>query len=202
MLTTKTNLTLGLALAVAAGAVSAHVVLEQGTVPTGSSYRATLRVGHGCDGLPTTSVIVAVPAGLQGAKPMPKAGWRLSTRVAPLAQPYTSHGKRVEQDVVEIRWEAMSADAALPDAFYDEFVFRASVAAAPGVLWVPVTQLCRDGAKEGRLDWTQLPAEGARTAAGLKSPAAMLVVTEGAGLAPVGAASSASGASGAGEHRH
>ena len=38
------------ALALLAGAVHAHVSLDQGTAPAGSAYKAVFRIGHGCDG--------------------------------------------------------------------------------------------------------------------------------------------------------
>ena len=44
-------------------AASAHVTLERQEAPVGSSYKAVLRVPHGCDGSPTTAIRVRVPAG-------------------------------------------------------------------------------------------------------------------------------------------
>jgi hypothetical protein len=76
-----------------------HVVLDQPAAAAGSGYRAVFRVTHGCDGLPTVGITVMLPAGVQGAKPMPKPGWVLSLRKEPLATPYTSHGKRIDSDV-------------------------------------------------------------------------------------------------------
>ena len=55
---------------------------------------------------------------------MPKPGWAVSTRVGPLAEPTTSHGKTVAEGVLEITWTARSPADYLPDAFYDEFVFN------------------------------------------------------------------------------
>ena len=39
-----------------------HVTLEAGTAPPDSTYKAVLRVGHGCEGKPTTSIRVKIPA--------------------------------------------------------------------------------------------------------------------------------------------
>ena len=66
----------------------AHVVLADPQAVAGSYYKATMRVGHGCNGSATVGIRVQVPAGFQGAKPQPKAGWVLSTRKAKLTQPY------------------------------------------------------------------------------------------------------------------
>ena len=149
----------------------AHVVLEDQAALAGSSYKAVLRVGHGCDGAPTSAIRVRLPAGFQGAKPMPKPGWQLSTRSEKLAQPYTSHGKTVSEDVVEITWTATSRDHWLPDAWYDEFVLRGTLPASAGPLWFKVLQSC----EPGRIDWAEVPAQGTSTK-GIKAPAALLEV--------------------------
>ena len=158
-----------------AQAASSHVVLDQTRAPAGSSYRAVLRVGHGCDGLPTTGISVRLPPGVQGAKPMPKPGWALSVRTEALTTPYSSHGKQVDADVAEITWTAGSKEAWLPDAYYDEFVLRATLPAAPGPLWFQVVQTCDDNGRPVRKAWAQVPSEGVSTR-GLPLPAALLQV--------------------------
>lgn len=150
---------------------SAHVVLEDQAALAGSSYRAVFRVGHGCDGSPTTAIRVVLPAGVRGAKPMPKAGWTLAVRRETLAQPYSSHGKAVSVDVVEVSWTASSPAYALQDDWYDEFVLRATVPEQAGALWFRVEQTCA----QGRLDWSEIPAQGTSTR-GLKTPAVLLEV--------------------------
>jgi uncharacterized protein YcnI len=114
---------------------------------------------------------VTLPAGFQGAKPMPKAGWALSTRSEKLAKPYNSHGKTITNDVVEVTWTAQSAEHALPDAWYDEFVLRGQIAVQSGPLWFKVLQTCDQGAT----DWAEVPASGNNTK-GMKTPAALLDV--------------------------
>jgi uncharacterized protein YcnI len=163
------------ALSVSATASFSHIVLEQSTAPAGSSYRAVFKVSHGCEGLPTTGVVVQIPSGVQGVKPMPKAGWALAVRRDTLAQPYTSHGKTITEDVSEVRWTAQNPDAALPEAFYDEFVLRGSLPSAPGALWFKVMQTCALDGKTASNDWSQVPAEGISTK-GMKTPAALLEV--------------------------
>ncbi len=163
------------ALLVCGNSVFSHVVLEQQTASVGESYRAVFRVGHGCDGLATTGITVQIPPGVQGAKPMPKPGWTLTVRKEKLATPYSSHGKQVTDDVSEVSWTVASPEAALPDAFYDEFVLRAGLPASAGPLWFKVIQDCKDGDKAGRNAWTQVPLEDLSTK-GLKSPAAPLNV--------------------------
>ena len=151
----------------------AHVVLQDGAAAANSSYRATFRVGHGCDGEPTTSMRVLLPAGFNGAQPMPKPGWTLRTVTGPLALPYESHGKKYTEGVLEISWTANSADNALPHAYYDEFVLRGSTPAKPGPLWFKVLQSCAKGSN----DWVEVPTRGTSTK-GLKMPAALLEVLD------------------------
>jgi len=160
-----------LALSCLTAAAQAHVVLAEPVALANTSYRAAFRVGHGCNGQATTGIRVTLPAGFQGAKPMPKAGWTLTTRLEKLAQSYNSHGKTITDDVVEVTWTAQSAEHALPDAWYDEFVLRGQLAVQGGPLWFKVLQTCDQGAT----DWAEVPASGNITK-GLKAPAALLDV--------------------------
>lgn len=149
----------------------AHIVLTEPKAIAGSYYKATLRVGHGCNGSSTHALVVQVPAGFQGAKPQPKAGWTIATRKAKLATPYNSHGKTVTDDVVELRWTASSKDSALPDEQFDEFAFMGRLPDQAGPLWIKVLQTC----ERGQNDWSEIPANDISTR-GLKLPAALLDV--------------------------
>ena len=148
-----------------------HIVLDEKSAPAGSSYKAVFQVGHGCQGSATTGVTVQIPAGFQGVKPYPKAGWTLATRVGKLATPYESHGKQVTQDVTVVSWTAASKEAALQDAYFDEFMLRGKLPESAGPLWFKVLQTCESGS----MDWSEIPASGVSTK-GLKSPAALLEV--------------------------
>lgn len=156
-----------------AGAAHAHVVLGEPAALANTYYRASLQVGHGCEGSPITAVRVTVPAGFRGAKPMPKAGWVLAISSAKLASPYESHGKTITDDVAVITWTASSREHWLPDAQYDEFVLRGALGNSAGPLWFKVLQTCETGS----IDWAQTPASGSSTR-GLKTPAALLEVIE------------------------
>ena len=70
---------LALAGLVAAGPALAHVTLENQSAPVGATYKAVLRLPHGCKGAATTKVRVQIPEGLIAVKPMPKPGWTLET---------------------------------------------------------------------------------------------------------------------------
>ena len=145
----------------------AHPALENPRAEAGSSYRAAIRITHGCSGSPVREVIVQIPEGVRGAKPMPKPGWTLEVEKARLAQPYESHGRRIEEDVVRVRWSG----GRLENAHFDEFVLLAGLPDRPGKLYWKVSQVC----EKGRIDWFDVPESG-KPAAELKEPAAVLEV--------------------------
>lgn len=158
-------------IATLSGAVHAHVSLEQAQAAAGSGYKAVLRISHGCEGSPTHTITVRLPAGFRGAKPMPKPGWTIAITRAPLAEPYESHGHKVIDDVVEISWKANGRDSWLPDAHYDEFVLRGQAPETPGPAWFKVHQLC----EQGGWNWADVPTSGTSTK-GLRAPAVLLEV--------------------------
>jgi len=136
-------------------AAFAHITLETQEAPVGSTYKAILRVPHGCDGKATTAVRVQIPEGVIGVKPMPKPGWTLQTKKGKYDKSYQLYGQAVTDGVKEVDWSGGS----LPDEFYDEFVFRGTLAAdlpAGQKLYFPVVQEC-DGATTR---WIEIPAAG------------------------------------------
>ena len=151
--------------------VHAHVTLEYQVASAGLPYKATFRVGHGCGASPTRQLSVAIPAGVQGAKPMAKPGWSIEVQRDKLAQPYSSHGRQVTEDVVRITWTAVTPKDHLAADHYDEFVLVARAPAEPGPVYWPVSQVC----EQGRLDWTEVPRPG-QSPSQLNSPAAYLEV--------------------------
>lgn len=158
-----------LALALGTGA-EAHVVLDRDTAPAGSYFKATLRVGHGCNGSPTRRLTVFVPPGVAVAKPQPKPGWTMETRTAALAAPVLVHGKPVAEAVSQVSWSG----GPLADGQFDEFTMLVLLPAQPGSLYFRTLQEC----ETGQADWAQRPdAGGAR----LSHPAPRLQVL------PVGA---------------
>jgi periplasmic copper chaperone A len=125
----------------------AHVTLETEKAPADSTYKAVLRVGHGCEGKPTTTLRVKIPEGVIAAKPMPKPGWQLATITRTYEKTYDYFGTPLSEGVTEITWTG----GELPDEWYDEFVFRARLAGfAPGtVVYFPVVQECAGGSTAG-----------------------------------------------------
>ncbi|WP_404293911.1 YcnI family protein [Microvirga sp. RSM25] len=143
----------------------AHITLETQSAPVSSTYKAVMRVGHGCEGSPTLKVRVQIPEGVIAVKPMPKPGWELDTVEAPYKASYDYYGTPMTQGVREIVWTGK-----LLDKHYDEFVFRAYFTDSlkpDAMLYFPAVQEC-EGNKAER--WIEIPAEG-RKADDYKSPA-------------------------------
>ncbi|UUX95989.1 YcnI family protein [Aquabacterium sp. J223] len=156
-------------LAALAGPAVAHVTLEPAQAAAGGTHKLSFRVTHGCDGSATTAVVLRLPPGLQGAKPMPKPGWSLQTTRRPLAQAQERHGRRITDELAEVRWSG----GPLPDAHVDEFSIVATLpAGGPAPLAFPLTQEC----EQGRLDWQDAP--------GSRAPAPVLRLQAPAGPAP------------------
>ena len=162
--------------------VAAHVTLEYQVANAGSYYKGTFKVGHGCGSSPVKQIVVTIPSGVQGAKPMPKAGWTIEITREKLAQPMSGPGKPVTEDVSRISWTAKTPGDYLQNGWYDEFVLQAKLPVQEGTLYWPVSQIC----EEGQVDWTDVLKAGQKLS-DLKSPAAALE------LMPMG---------GGGEHKH
>lgn len=141
------------ALATAATPVLSHATLEQQVAQVNGHYKAVMRIGHGCEGQDTLSVTIEIPEGVINAKPMPKAGWDLTTVVTPYAKTYELHGPRSE-GVTSITWTGE-----LLDSHYDEFIFQAYITESfkdGETIYFPTTQLCADGSQK----WVNIPSEG------------------------------------------
>lgn len=135
----------------AAGPALSHASLEQAEAAAGSSYRAVIRIGHGCEGEATRTLRVDLPEGFYNAKPMPKAGWTLETVKGAYAAPFDNHGTPMTEGTRAVIWSGGD----LPDDWYDEFIIRGTVGpdVAPGsVLHFPVVQECAGG----KAEWTDI----------------------------------------------
>ena len=120
-------------------AVLAHAALEQDRAHANSTYKAVIKIGHGCEHTATTGLTVLIPDGVIAVKPMPKAGWTLATQTKAYAKPYDYFHSTLTEGVREITW----AGGNLPDAYYDEFTFQAFIAKdvpADTKLFFPVVQ--------------------------------------------------------------
>lgn len=148
-----------------AGTASAHVTLETQQATAPSTYKAVVRVPHGCKESPTIRLRVRVPEGVIAIKPMPKPGWQLETVKGAYAKTYDYYGTPMSEGVKEIVWSG----GKLLNEHYDEFVFRAyltdSLKAVP-VLYFPVVQECEEGVHR----WIEIP-EAGKSADDYKEPA-------------------------------
>jgi uncharacterized protein YcnI len=156
------------ALAAFVGPASAHVTLETQEAKVGASYKAVLRVPHGCEGTATTAIRVKIPDGVIGVKPMPKPGWTLSTTTGKYPKAYKLFHRELTEGVTEISWSG----GKLPDAWYDEFAFQGFLAAdleAGKPVYFPVVQECEKGVHR----WIEIPAAG-KSASDYPEPAPAL----------------------------
>jgi periplasmic copper chaperone A len=147
-----------IALLSAAGALAlssaalAHVTLEQKEAPVGASYKAVLRVPHGCDGSATQALRVRIPDGYLNVKPMPKPGWKLEVKRGTYAKPASVGDAKVSEGVTEVDWSGGN----LPDAYYDEFVLTGTIGDIPAgqMMYFLVVQECEKGVQR----WIEIPA--------------------------------------------
>ncbi|WP_083484449.1 DUF1775 domain-containing protein [Loktanella sp. 3ANDIMAR09] len=145
----KTNLTALAAVIALTGGANAHATLEQDTALIGATTKITLRVPHGCNGEATNAVRIEIPDGFYAVKPMPKAGWTLTTQTGPYAEPYDNHGREMTEGVRAVIWSGGD----LADDHYDEFTIRGSVGpkmSAGQAMFFPAVQTCANGTA----DWT------------------------------------------------
>ena len=149
---------------------AAHVTLDQRQAPADSYYKASLRVTHGCKGSPTVRVRVRLPEGVSGARPQPKAGWKVDITRVKLPTPLDDgHGGKITETVGEVSWSG----AMLPDEFFDEFALIMRLPDRPGAtLHFPVVQECAQGVHR----WIEIP-EGGKSARDYKEPAPALQLT-------------------------
>lgn len=160
------------------GPAFAHVTFETPQATPNSTYKAVLRVPHGCDGQATLKLRVRIPEGVVAVKPMPKAGWKLEVTKGSYVRAYQVMGETVSEGVTDIVWTG-----SLDDAFYDEFVFQARFTDAyqPGAtVYFPVVQECEKATAE----WVQVPAAG-EDPHKLASPAPGVKIVAAANASPV-----------------
>jgi uncharacterized protein YcnI len=163
---------LGGAFLIAPHLTAAHVYLETAEATANGTYKAVLRVPHGCEGKPTIGLRVQIPEGVIAVKPMPKPGWQLEIVKGKYDRPYDYFGSQVTEGVKELHWSG----GELRDDFYDEFVFVGRLTDfAPGtVLTFPSVQECAGGVHR----WIEIPAPG-QDPDELDEPAPQLEIVKG-----------------------
>ena len=134
----------------------AHVTLEAQEARVGASFKAVVRVPHGCAGSATTAIRVKIPDGVIAVKPMPKPGWTLETVKGKYEKSYDYYGTPTSEGVKEVVWSG----GKLLDEHYDEFGLRGYLTTdlkADTTLYVPIVQECEGGGVER---WIEIPAAG------------------------------------------
>lgn len=164
---TKKKLSMGAAgMAVAAGivlapvAASAHIAVEPDGAPTaGSTRNLAFAIGHGCDGSPTTSIEIELPAeGISGVKPVVQAGWDIEI----------AH----DGDAGRPSAVTFTPDEPVSDEMRAEVVLNVGLLSdASGTIAFPVEQTC----EEGSHSWSEI-AEDGQDPHDLDSPAPVLEI--------------------------
>ena len=149
----------GLVLAVGVPlAASAHVHVDPGTASAGATETLTFAFSHGCDGSPTTALVIDIPEGVGNATPIVQGGWTISREAGadgiPTQVTFTS------DTPVE---DGLKATVSM-DVLFEESAADTSVA-------FPVTQTC----VEGETAWTEV-AEDGQDPHDLESPAPVVEV--------------------------
>lgn len=149
----------GAALVLAAPlAASAHVHVSPADSDAGTTTRLDFSFSHGCDDSPTTALVITIPEGLDGVKPVLDGAWTISTEVG------------VDGIPTEVTYTAKDPIATGIAASVALDVVFASSAANTEVAF-PVLQTCT----EGETDWSEVAAEG-QTEDDLEAPAPVVAV--------------------------
>lgn len=137
-----------------APAAGAHVTPQDPEAPSGGYFTTAFKVGHGCEGSPTTKVEIKMAEGVTSVKPQPVAGWNLSTTMRTLDPPVDNHGTPITETVDTVVWEG----GPLPDSELQMFwvSMKLPEGEAGSTLAFPVVQTC----ETGQTDWIEPVVEG------------------------------------------
>lgn len=126
-----------------AAPAGAHVSTDPAEVPSGGYATVNFKIGHGCEGSPTTRVEIQVPEGTTSVHAEAIAGWTATLETGTLATPIESEGETITEGVTSVTWTG----GPLPDDQYETFgiAFKAPEAKAGTVLLFPTVQTCVNG---------------------------------------------------------
>jgi uncharacterized protein YcnI len=138
---TRTLLAAAAAL-VFAPAAAAHVTANPSSAPADSFAVISLRVPHGCDEAPTTSISVKIPDGIVEATPQAVPGWSSEVVEGKLAQPVELEGETITEGVKQVTW---TGGPLSPHEFTD-FGLSVKLPNTPGkTIYFPTVQRCTGG---------------------------------------------------------
>jgi periplasmic copper chaperone A len=162
---------------VLAPAAVAHVSANPSTAPADSFAVISLRVAHGCDEAPTTSLAVKIPDGIVEATPQAVPGWKADVVEGKLAAPVQLEGETINEGVKQVTW---TGGPLAPHEFTD-FGLSVKLPNSPGkTLYFPTVQRCSGGKVTRWITITPPGAEEPDTPA----PAVQLTAAAGGGDEP------------------
>jgi copper(I)-binding protein/uncharacterized protein YcnI len=135
------------------GAAHAHASISPADVVNFSTVRAVITFEHGCDGAPTTEVILTIPEGFITVKPIDRKGWESAVTEGQYAATYHIDGVGdVSSGVTEIRWSGGST----PDDRPARFMFEGIMQSFNDQTFFafPATQIC---GTDGKIVWDEVP---------------------------------------------
>ena len=142
-------------LALAFGA-QAHTTLETQQAPVSSTYKAVLRVGHGCEGAPTLKLRVQHSGGRHQRQAHAQAGLGDGNRQGPLREDLRLLRNRDVRGRAGDRLDGQAARRALRRVCLPSLPDRTASSRTP-CSTSPLVQEC-EGGKADR--WIEIPAEG------------------------------------------
>ncbi|HEX5712470.1 MAG TPA: YcnI family protein [Solirubrobacterales bacterium] len=159
-----------LALAVPASA-SAHVTLQPSEAAAGDYVVLDVRVPNESDDAATTRVDVQFPDGFIFASYQPVAGWSVKVQMAKMAEPVTSHGEEITEQVSRMTWTADSDNVGVQPGQFQDFPISVQIPGKAGdALTFKALQTYDDGEV---VRWIGAPDS--------EKPAPQVTVTEGSG---------------------
>ncbi|NUU30282.1 YcnI family protein [Arthrobacter sp. C9C5] len=150
---------------------SAHVGVSPDKTTANSYALLTFAIPHGCEESATTKVAITLPPELDDAQPTVNPNWTAAKVTEKLTAPKKlADGSSITKRTSQIVYTAKTP---LSPELRDALVLSVKLPDAAGkTLYFPTLQSC----EVGRVDWSQVPAEG-QDAHALKSPAPSLTVT-------------------------
>jgi uncharacterized protein YcnI len=156
----------------ASGAALSHAYLETDETKAGAAYEAIVNLPHGCDGLPTDTVLIKVPENMIVLEAPEAEGWTVSATTQKLAEPVSVNGAMVEESIVALKWTGGS----IPHDDVGQVRFAGQIldGLEPGTeLHFMVVQQCEDKA----VRWIEIRKEG-QEMSDMEAPAPFLTIID------------------------
>lgn len=132
-----------------------------------------VRVGHGCEGSPTTAVEVFLPKNSSSVKPAYSSELTISNTTREVSPPIIQHGVTINSTINSIKWEFTKAP--LPDNRFIDLFFQMRTPVYSetdgGKVYFPVIQTCQNGT----VKWDMIPKSNEEEP---KSPAPLVTFSQ------------------------